>query len=422
MRNWAGNYEYRARRVIQPRSVEEVQQLVRGSRRLRVLGSRHSFNGIADTTGDHLSLAELATPIEIDRTARTVTVGGGTTYGQLCGALDDAGLALGAMASLPHISVAGAVATATHGSGDAARSLATAVRAIEVVRADGELVRMDRASDAHMFGGAVVSLGALGAVVRLTLDAEPAYHMRQDVYDDLPLDDFVSHADAITAAADSASFFTLWRDRTFHQVWLKRRLGPDGWEATATLHGARLATSPRHPIPDMDPRACTTQLGAPGPWHERLPHFRMDHTPSSGDELQSEYLVARDDLAEAVIALWSLAERLAPLVQVSEVRTIAADDDWLSPAGGRPSAAIHFTWQPDWPAVRSLLPDVERVLEPFAPRPHWGKLFTFAGDAIKARYPRLAEFARLARSHDPDGAFENEFLRDHVFGPVAASS
>ncbi len=416
MRNWAGNYEYRARRVLRPRTLDEVQQLVRSSDELRVLGTRHSFNAIADTTGDHLSLSDMERSIRIDGPARTVTIDGGTAYGQLCKVLDEAGLALGAMASLPHISVAGAVATATHGSGDRSRSLATAVRALEIVTADGEIFSLDREADGEACNGAVVSLGALGVVTSVTLDVEPAYRMRQDVYDDLPLDAFVARWDELAASADSTSFFTMWRDRTFHQVWLKRRVDDTTWLPRPELFGARRADAPRHPIPDKDPRACTAQLGVPGPWHERLPHFRMDHTPSSGDELQSEYVVARSDLVHAVEALWAIADRLAPLVQVSEIRTIAGDDDWLSPAGGRPSAAIHFTWEPRWDDVRTVLGEVEAVLEPFGPRPHWAKLFTLPAEAVWSRYPRMPDFVALARRHDPQGKFANEFVRSYVLG------
>lgn len=421
MRNWAGNYEYRSRRLLEPRTVEELQALVRGADRLRVLGSRHSFNGLADTTADHVSLARMERSIRIDAAAKTVSVDAGTRYGELCEQLHEAGFALGAMASLPHISVAGAVATATHGSGDRSRSLATAVRRFDVVTANGSIRTFSRDADGDRFNGAVVSLGALGVVTHVTLDVEPAYAMRQDVYDDLPLDAFVDRFEEVAGSADSTSFFTTWRDRTFHQVWLKRRLGDAAGDAPQEMFGARAARLPRHPIPDKDPRACTTQLGEPGPWHERLPHFRLDHTPSSGDELQSEYVVARADLVAAVTELWSLSDRLAPLVQVSEVRTIAADDDWLSPASGRASAAIHFTWEPRWDEVRALLPDVEATLEPFAPRPHWAKLFTLSPAAVRSRYGRLPDFVALARSHDPDGVFENEFLTTYVFGETPAA-
>jgi xylitol oxidase len=142
----------------------------------------------------------------------------------------------------------------------------------------------------------------------------------------------------------------------------------------------------------------------------------MDHTPSAGEELQSEYFVPRDRFVEAFLAVDRLRDRIAPLIQVTEVRTIAADDLALSMAFDRPSAAIHFTWKPDWVGVRALLPDIEAALRPFEPRPHWGKLFALPGDDVRSRYPRRRNFVELAKRHDPDGKFRNAFLDHYVFG------
>ncbi len=419
MRNWAGNYVYRARLVHEPRSLEGVQEIVRSAASLRALGSRHSFNDIADTTGDHISLAKLPPTIEIDRVRETVTLDGGSRYGDLCGALDAAGAGLHNLASLPHISVAGACATGTHGSGDGLGNLSTAVVAMDVVRADGEIVSISR-DDADGLAGAVVSLGALGIVTRLTLRTEPSFLVRQDVYEDLPVRALVEHFDALTSAADSVSFFTEWAGPSIDQVWLKRRVVVDDpFEPPHELFGATRATAERHPIRGMGAEACTPQLGVAGPWHERLPHFRMGHTPSSGDELQTEYLVGREDAVAAFTALDALRDRLHRLIQVSEIRTIAADDLWLSPAYERPSVAFHFTWKPDGGAVAELLPLVEAALAPFQPRPHWAKLFAMAPQEVRACYPRLPDFVALARRFDPDGAFGNAFLRRYVFpGPA----
>jgi xylitol oxidase len=416
MRNWAGNYEYRARRVVEPDTIEQVQEIVRASSRIRALGSRHSFNDIADTTGDHISLSRLRRTVEIDPSRGSVTVDGGVRYGELCERLEAAGFALHNLASLPHISVAGACATGTHGSGNALGSLATAVSAMEVVTADGEIVAFDRESDADALNAAVVSLGALGVVTRLTLDIEPSFRVRQDVYEDLPLVEFARRFDEIASSADSVSFFTEWRGPTLAQVWLKRRTADgEAFEAPKDLFGATPATRDLHPIRRLSAEACTPQLGIAGPWHERIPHFRMDHTPSSGDEIQSEFLISRRDTVAAVLALDELRDEIATVVQVSEVRTIAADDLWLSPAFDRDSAAIHFTWRANWEAVFRLLPEIERVLVPFEPRPHWGKVFTLVPDQVRSRYRRLPAFVELARRHDPEGKFRNDFLDLYVF-------
>ena len=355
--------------------------------------------------------------IDIDPVGRTVTVDAAIRYGELCGPLDAAGFALHNVASLPHISVAGACATGTHGSGDRSGSLATAVSGLELVVADGQVIQLTRAEDPQSFKLAVVGLGALGIVTAVTLDVEPTYMVRQDVYEDLPLDDLVDQFDEITALADSVSLFTEWRGPTIDMVWLKRRV-PDGAveHAADKLFGATAATAERHPIRRLSADACTPQLGVAGAWYDRLPHFRMDHTPSAGEELQTEYFVPREHAVEAFLAVHALRARIEPLIQVSEVRTIAADNLGLSMANGRASVAIHFTWKPDWDAVRILLPDIEAALRPFEPRPHWGKLFTMSPDELRSRYPRLPDFVDLANRLDPDGVFRNDFVNRSLFG------
>ena len=414
MRNWAGNYTFRARRIHEPRSIDETQEIVRAASSLRVLGSRHSFNDIADTEGDLISLAALPRTIEIDRAAETVTIDGGIRYGDLCTALHAAGGALHNLASLPHISVAGACATGTHGSGDRHGNLSTAVLAMDIVRADGELETIDGRHPDVLAAGAV-SLGALGVVTRMTLRTEPAYLIRQDVYEDLSVDAFVEHFESLASGAGSVSFFTEWTDAGIDQVWFKRRVvAGDAFESPEELHGATRTMIERHPIRRMAADACTAQLGVAGPWHERLPHFRMDHTPSSGEEIQSEYFVARGDAVAAFLALHAIRTDLAQIIQVSEIRTIAADDLWLSPASGRPMVAFHFTWKPDPDAVAGVLPLVERTLAPFGPRPHWGKAFTMPPSEVRAAYPRLRSFAEVAGRFDPDGLFRNDFLRRYV--------
>ena len=390
--------------------------MVRNGRSLRVLGSRHSFNDIADTTGDLISLARLPRRFDLDPAAGTVTVDGGVRYGELCAPLDAAGFALHNLASLPHISVAGACATATHGSGDRSGNLATAVTAMEVVTADGEIVELARDRDPEAFKGAVVSLGGIGAVTSLTLRLEPTYWMRQDLYENLSLSAAVDHFDEIFSSADSVSLFTEWRGPQFEQVWLKRRVHDgDGFEPSADFFGATRATTPIHPVKRMSPEALTEQLGIPGPWHARLPHFRMDHTPSAGAELQTEYLVPRHHAGAALPAIAAVRDRFADLLQVSEVRTIAPDDLWMSTASGRASVAIHFTWKPDWEAVRRILPAIESALAPFEPRPHWGKLFTMPAEAVRSSYEKLPQFVALLERMDPAGTFRNAFLDRYVF-------
>jgi xylitol oxidase len=413
--NWAGNYTYLARRLHEPASIDELQEVVRHSRSLRALGSRHSFNDIADTTGDQVSLARMPRVFDLDPAAGTLTVDGGVRYGEISGPLDAAGFALNNLASLPHISVAGACATATHGSGDHIGNLATVVSALEIVTADGEIVRLRRDRDADAFRGAVIALGGLGVVTSLTLDLQPTFQMRQDLYEYLALAQAVHHFDEITSSADSVSLFTDWRGPVIDQVWLKRRLR-DGepYLPPAEFFGATLATVPIHPIRRMSAAALTEQLGAPGPWHERMPHFRMDHMPSSGAEIQTEYLVPRRHAVEALLAIDSVRDRFSAPLQISEVRTIAADDLWMSTAYARASVAFHFTWQPDWEAVRRVLPVLEAALAPFEPRPHWGKVFMVSPEAIRSTYERLPAFVALLERYDPSGKFRNAFMDRYI--------
>ncbi|MFF6784606.1 D-arabinono-1,4-lactone oxidase [Streptomyces sp. NPDC012510] len=404
--NWARNITYGAGELHRPHSVEALRTLVAGAERVRVLGSGHSFNEIADPgpEGLFLSLTGLPPEIEVDATARTVRVGGGVRYAELARAVHAHGLALHNMASLPHISVAGSVATGTHGSGDGNGPLAAAVREVDLVTADGSTLTLARGDE--RFGGAVTSLGALGVVTALTLDLEPAFEVSQRIYRELPLVglDFA----AVSSSAYSVSLFTRWRHSGFDQVWVKRRVD----RPTVDFPWAVPATEATHPVPGMPAVNCTEQFGVPGPWHERLPHFRAEFTPSSGDELQSEYLLPRPFALDALHALDEIRHAVAPVLQVCEVRTVAADAQWLSPAQGRDTVALHFTWIADAAPVLPVVRRVEEVLAPFEARPHWGKVFTVPAAGLRGLYPRLGDFRALAEALDPVGKFRNAFVRN----------
>jgi alditol oxidase len=407
--NWAGNVTFAATDVLRPRSVDELRALVAGTPRVRVLGAGHSFSPVADSPA-LVSLDGLPAGIEIDSARATARVSAGLRYAQLAPELDAHGFALANLASLPHITVAGAVATGTHGSGSRNGALATSVAGIEMVTADGDLVTVGP-DGIH---GSVVALGALGVVTSLVLTLVPSFTVRQWVYENMPRAELDRSYDEIFDSAYSVSAFTTWRDPgNLDQVVVKHR-ADDGWTAPDRWHGARVADGQRHPVPGMPPDYTTRQGGAEGPWHDRLPHFRADFTPSAGDELQTEYLLPRDQAVAALAALDDLAPRIAPLLRVCELRTVAADDYWLSPCYGRPTAGFHFTWYKDPDAVTALLPAVEDRLAPFDPRPHWGKVFTMPPARIRAGYPRLDAFRRLMTSCDPDGKFRNSFIDDII--------
>jgi alditol oxidase len=415
--NWAGNLEYSTENLFQADSSEQVQAFVKKQPRFKVLGTRHCFNDIADSRNYFLSLNSMNAQIDLNSQTRTVSVPAGITYGKLAPELHAKGFALHNLASLPHISVAGSCSTATHGSGQKNGNLATEVSALEIVTASGELVKLSRQKDGDTFLGAVVGLGALGVVTRITLDVQPTFMMRQYVYQDLPLAEMKEHFDAIEASAYSVSLFTDWQKQRFNEVWIKSRVEEgSAFKATPDLFGAKLATKNLHPIAELSAENCTEQMGVIGPWYERLPHFRMGFTPSAGKELQTEYFVPRPHAVEAILAVERLRDIVSPHLMISEIRTIAADSYWMSPCYKQDCVAIHFTWKQDWPAVRQVLPVIEKELAPFKARPHWGKLFTISPATLKSIYGRMPEFIELAKKYDPQGKFRNGFLDTNIFG------
>jgi xylitol oxidase len=404
--NWAGNYRYSARALHHPQTLDALRALASTLPSLRTVGTRHTFTGMGDAA-ELVALDRLAgaDEIAIDAERMAVTIGPTVTYAQLAAALEPAGLALANMASLPHISVIGAVITGTHGSGDALGNLATSVRGLRLVTSAGEL--LDIGAEDPRFPGAVVNLGALGIVTRATLAVQPSYRLWQRVYQGLEWDQLAENLDAITTSGRSVSVFHRFGERA-RQVWVKADAAAP---QPASLFGAQAATEPLNPVPGADPSFSTAQLGVPGPWSERLPHFRAEFTPSAGEEIQSEWFVAREDGIAAITAIREqLAERIRPVLYVSEIRTIAADELWISPHYRRDSIGLHFTWHREPEAVRELCVEVERVLVPFSPRPHWGKVFEMGGAPLAARYERLADFNALRRELDPRGAFTNAWF------------
>jgi len=417
LKNWAGNLEYNTDRLYATTSLEQVRDYVKKESKLKVLGTRHCFNNIADSKDGFLSLKPMDKVIALDPAKHTVTVGAGITYGQLCPYLDSKGFALHNLASLPHISVAGACSTATHGSGEKNGNLATAASGLEMVTASGDVVNLSRERDGETFRGTVVGLGALGVITKVTLDIQPTFLMRQYVYENLPLIQLKDHFDAIESSAYSVSLFTDWQKQRINEVWIKSRVEEgQAFHATPEFFGATLATRNLHPIAELSAENCTEQMGVPGPWYERLPHFRMGFTPSAGKELQSEYFVPRLHAVEAILAVERLRDRVSPHLLISEIRAIAADELWLSPCYEQPCVTIHFTWKQDWPAVRKLLPVIEKELAPFHTRPHWGKLFTTSPAELKGIYKKMPEFIDLSRKYDPQSKFRNEYLNKNIFG------
>ena len=414
--NWAGNYTYSAESLDLANTIEEVRNSIYSHSHLKALGARHSFNGIADSTENQVSLKHFD-QIELDAKAKTVTVGAGVTYGQLAPYIDSRGFAVHNLASLPHISVVGACATATHGSGSKNGNLSTAVRAMEVVTADAKVLTFSRERLGGNFFGTIVGLGALGVITKITLDVQPTFQMTQVVYENLSFSQLEHHLEDIFASGYSVSIFTDWQNHRATQVWVKRRVDQSPHvDQGSDFYGAKSAVRNMHPLAGHSAENCTEQMGVPGPWYERLPHFRMNFTPSSGAELQSEYFVPSDKGYAAILAVEQLRDQITPHLFVSELRTIAADDLWISPSYQRPSMALHFTWKPEWPSVKKLLPMIEEKLAPFGARPHWAKLFTMSPARLKTQYARMSDFRALLAQYDPNGKFRNEFINTNIYG------
>lgn len=421
--NWAGNYTYRAQELHRPTTAAAIQRIVARATAagtgIRALGSRHSFNGIADSRAELISLEGLDPVVEIDGENITARFAGGARYGMVAAQLHRHGYALHNLASLPHISVAGAVATATHGSGDGNRGLASGVAAMDIVTATGDILTVARDATPD-FAGMVVGLGALGVVTSITVDIEEAFEVRQTAYQNLPWQNLLENFDAITASGYSVSIFTDWRGDTARQVWVKELvdLGDQAErreQQRDDFFGATRASEALHMLPGISAENCTIQLGVAGPWYDRLPHFKLEFTPSNGAELQSEYLIPRAHAVAAIQTLKNISEQISPLLHGAEVRTVAADDLWLSMAYRQDVVGIHFTWRPDQAAVEAVLPAVEAALAPFDARPHWGKVFISGASEIERLYPRLGDFRALAERLDPRGTFRNDFLRHYVF-------
>jgi xylitol oxidase len=404
--NWSGSYQFTAREVIAAQTISDVQKAVEQGGKVRAIGTRHSFNDLADNGATLIDVTGIAPDPVIDEAARTVTVGAGTSYGVLASWLEKDGWALHNLGSLPHISIAGATATGTHGSGSGNKILSAAIAGIEYVAADGDLHHATRKDD--NFDGMPVGLGAFGITVRVTLDIEPTYDIRQDAYTSLTWDRVLADPDAVMNSAYSVSLFTDWTGPTLRAAWVKRRTTDADNQDVDDFFGAQRDPGPVRFIDA--PEDNLTICGVPGPWSQRLPHFRLDSTPSNGDEIQTEYFVDKRHAAQALEALRQRASKIAPVLQVSEIRSIAADSLWLSGSYQCETIALHFTWLNRQDQVNAAVSQVEQALEPFAARPHWGKVSHVTAERVTALYPRLKDARELFERLDPEGRFSNDRL------------
>ena len=414
LKNWAGNYVYKAEETKFVTSVDEMKNVLSGLKKAKALGTQHCFNNIADTAGTQLCTQKLNQIIELNTEDKSVLVGAGIKYGTLGKYLDEKGWALHNLASLPHISVGGSCATATHGSGISNGNLASAIRGFELMTVDGQLQWVDPKTNSDLFYAGCVSMGALGFMTKIKLAIQPSFDVEQRVYENLPMEGLKDNFDTIMSAGYSVSFFTHWLNKTIDQVWIKSKVDA-GNTFSNDFYGATPAKADLHPIKVNSPINCTPQMGVPGPWHERLPHFKMDFTPSNGDELQSEFFVPRDQAYQAFMAVEKLHKKITPILYVTEVRCIASDDFWMSTAYQRESVAIHFTWKPMTKEVMAVLPEIEEALKPFGVRPHWGKIFTLSADYLRSQYVNYEAFLNLKGKLDPKNVLTNDYLKKSFY-------
>lgn len=405
MQNWSKNVDFNDRGYLQPETLAELQELVRSNAKLRARGTAHCFNEIANTSSYAINLSKMPQTIEVNSGSNSVTVAAGLKYGELAPVLHQHGWALNNLASLPHISIAGSISTGTHGSGIKNQNLANQVLSLDLITAEGERRHIDRANPA--FNALVVGLGLGGIVYQYELKIEPTFKIRQVVYPEIPLDVLQRSFDQIMGTAYSVSYFTDWGSDQVGNLWCKFR---DGEVIPDSIGGSAKAEKKYHPIPSVDPVACTDQHGEPGYWHERLSHFKLDFTPSVGEEIQTEFFIDRKDAAAAIEAVSKLGAEISPLLWITELRTVAADDLWLSGAYKRDTLAIHFTWKKD-DAIYPVIEKVEAALRPFNYRPHWGKVFSADGAYLKSVYPKMSEFQALVTALDPSNKFGNAFTR-----------
>ncbi len=289
---------------------------------------------------------------------------------------------------------------------------------MEIVTANGSVIHLSRDKDGQKFLGAVVGLGALGIITKVTLDIEPTFMMRQNVFLKMPMSELKEHFEEIVSAAYSVSLFTDWQNESINEVWIKSQVDDRTDNAMPEFFGAKAATKNMHPIADLSAENCTEQMGVPGPWFERLPHFKMGFTPSSGKELQAEYFIPFHNAVDAIFAIQRLGKQIGPHLFISEIRTIASDNLWMSPCRKQASVSIHFTWKQEWAEVIKLLPLIEKELMPFNVKPHWGKLFTLSPKVLASRYEMLDAFKHMVATDDPNGKFHNDFLSTNIYGKV----
>jgi len=408
MKNWAGNLTFSAKEYIEIDSISKLQSIVSKASGVKVLATGHSFNDIADTNQTQISIKNLSNKIEIDSIKKVVLVPAGMQYADVCRYLETKGWALFNTASLGEITVAGAMLTGTHGSGSNNPVLSDCVEGIEMVLESGEIFNISR-EDSDEFFGFVISLGALGVFTKLKLKIVESFSIKQFVYENIGIQSISENFDDVFDKSYSVSYFSNWKKNSTGQIWMKFLDNNNFPQLPSVWLDGNIANANQHPVKVNDPSPCTDQMGVSGKWLYRLPHFKLDSSPASGDEVQTEYLVDRAYVSHYIDELSNIGDEIAARVYATEIRTIKADDLWLSGAHGRQTVGFHFTWKKS-DSLQTFLPKIEEILGNHNGRPHWGKLFSTPRENLIGRYPKYSNFEDLLKKYDPNKKFRNSFI------------
>lgn len=402
LHNWGGNFNYSTQNIQYPRSVAEVQQIVKNAGKLRVVGSRHSFSKIADSECTMLSTIGLNKIIGINGSIPSVTVQGGLTYTDLLTSLNTAGFALPNLASLAEISVGGAASTNAHGTGVANQALANHIRSMEIVLANGSLLTIGP-NDPRLKGMAA-GLGAFGVVTQLELKLVPAFNITTYTYVNMPVQ-------------NSYENFAALQNMGFGVLLVNMFTAPDAWNI-AIVYARSDANNTAMLTSNLFGGTLVSQTTQPS-YLALLSIAQIGLSGVDGNEIQTEYFVPISKAVEAIKAVTAVANStniFPSLATAFVIRTIASDDLWMSEYYGNDTmVAIHFSWQNNVTAVEAVLPQLERAMIPYGARPHWGKMFTMEPEDFLPHYPKVNEFKKLAEQLDPKGKFRNEFLEENVW-------
>lgn len=404
--NWGGNLAFEQAEVVKPKTISELAEMVRVNK-VRPVGTLHSFSPIAKGEGLLMSTANLAIKPELDSDRSVVRFGAAMRFGELALFLEQNGFALRNMGSLPHISVAGAAATGTHGSGDKNQILSSSLTSFSYLNHEGELIKVEKQDP--LFEAFRLGLGAYGIWVEAELSIVPSFQIRQDIFLEIPWSYFLEDPSRLTSAGYSVSLFGKWGTSTISQTWVKSEV--EDPRAGVPIAAIAPEQNSKRELADGVGDNLTEQGGKPGPWLHRLPHFRLDASPSAGNEIQTEYFFTRDKIAHAIEAVHSVAGKINPVLIISEIRSIAQDDAWLSPMRRGDSIALHFTWKNEPELVDIAVQELEKVLAPMEPIPHWGKVHHFTQSDLERAHPMLSKAREQFENADPSGKFSSDYLR-----------